>query len=776
MVENMVDPLQTFGSDSSGGSGGKKSRRQRREDKKFITKDNNGKKSRFPITIFGKRKKADANVPSAAHPSVLQKQKYMDQQFDQDMSKFTVGLAGVIEGPDGQIAQYKLALAYLDGIHQTILQGLNLDILRDVISASPAMEKWLMENAFNITDSQGNKVSIANLKLYDGSQIVGALNPYVEKGKEGGIFPMGRLDVIPLNSRIYMSLSSKGGFYYRSGDYLIPITQLTEAGFLEVIQQIKSTQFIQLVKSDIIAFNEQMKNIDVGATPNPVNIAKGNALRTKEDGGMPMVPGVPGRDGNNGQNSKQDNNKERVKSNNIIHPYNDDTFNAAKIVKDEGSTYATLIGRLSMRGVQPDAMVAVLSYLYPFSLAEGVPVMSVVNVLNNPRPTADDKRWIDDALSFVSSYGNTNMQNKYIETFIKAFMMAENIPIGSNAIPTDPQDFYAKVIQSQDPQYAIYRTDFQRFMTPTTADGYKYVSSYFKAASAGGIGSGGGGGLGSSRGFETTQNSGLNSGSNDYWSGRTVLNAGSTGSGVNQMPPRGGPTQTTPPPNTGSTLPPRGGPPGSDEQDPVQKVRAAMGMSRSTGMWDYSSNNRKTTEPIKNDHSSTTTESTLPPRDSGSTLPPRGDKASTESTLPPKDSGSTLPPRDGESTKPPPRSDFGSGSGSGTASSLKHVAGTVMGNIDSGDYGPQRDFLAAYIHNANDTRIKDALDTLADELSRGSSRGVSNTEAERFISQYLTTGEFGGFGVTDAVAKSAVEAFKDTLKPDGSDRDAYGFD
>ena len=205
------------------------------------------------IPLFGRKKKANNTVDKGeyANAYIAQKKSYMQYQFDGDIGAYTTALASILSGEATGVREYRQMLGYLNGMHQTILNGMNLATFHDLMLSNPRIEKYLLDNGFNVKDATGKSVPLANLKVFDGSSISGTVNIVSNgnNGKGSDLFSIARLEVIPLTDKIYMSLSSKGGFYYREGDILIPFDRLTEQGFLEEVGMLKSNQFITAVKS-----------------------------------------------------------------------------------------------------------------------------------------------------------------------------------------------------------------------------------------------------------------------------------------------------------------------------------------------------------------------------------------------------------------------------------------------------------------------------------------------------------------------------------------------
>lgn len=467
------------------------------------------------IPLFGRKKKANNTVDKGeyANAYIAQKKSYMQYQFDGDIGAYTTALASILSSETTGVREYRQMLGYLNGMHQTILNGMNLATFHDLMLSNPRIEKYLLDNGFNVKDATGNPVPLANLKVFDGSSISGTVNIVSNgnNGKSGDLFSIARLEVIPLTDKIYMSLSSKGGFYYREGDILIPFDRLTEQGFLEEVGMLKSNQFITAVKSDIEAFNQQIITLDSSGVAAP-------GMRVGADGiiqGMPdgtergYTPGTdpnaqfnPGG-GGGGKDKPQD---RQIKVGYMIQALNtSDIINEfGKLLKESPVLY----GQMAMNGFNPSndegATPRFYNALESYALINGENPESILKTLDDPAPDDTEKTYIADFFKFAKTY-NREKRAQTLSGLIKAFMVANNIPPGSDVIPDDPYDFYQKVVASDNPATAIYRNQWMNFVNPANA---KTVSALYQLVT--------GRNPGYDQYSQATGNAGYNTGSTQY--------------------------------------------------------------------------------------------------------------------------------------------------------------------------------------------------------------------------------------------------------------------
>lgn len=468
------------------------------------------------IPLFGRKKKANNTVDKGeyANAYIAQKKSYMQYQFDGDIGAYTTALASILSGEATGVREYRQMLGYLNGMHQTILNGMNLATFHDLMLSNPRIEKYLLDNGFNVKDATGKSVPLANLKVFDGSSISGTVNIVTNgnNGKNSDLFSIARLEVIPLTDKIYMSLSSKGGFYYREGDILIPFDRLTEQGFLEEVGALKSNQFITAVKSDIEAFNQQIITLDSSGVAAP-------GMRVGADGITQGMPGgtergyTPG-DNPNSQSASggSSNSKEKPQDKDIRVGYMIQALNTSssinefeKLLKESPVLY----GQMAYNGFTPSdndrgAIPRFYNALESYALITGNSPKSIVETLDDPAPDDTEKANIADFFNFARSY-NSEKRAQTLSGLIKAFMVANNIPPGSGVIPDDPYDFYQKVIASNDPATAIYRNQWMNFVNPENA---KNVSALYQLVT--------GRNPGYDQYSQATGNAGYNTGSSQY--------------------------------------------------------------------------------------------------------------------------------------------------------------------------------------------------------------------------------------------------------------------
>ena len=467
-----------------------------------------GKTKRFKL--FGKGKTGDYGPSKTAYTNAYSAQKtsYMEYQFDGDMGAYTTALANILSGGNTGVQEYQLMLSYLNGIHQTILKGMNLETFHDLMLSNPRIEKYLLTNGFSVKDATGKTVPLTNLKVFDGSSISGTVN-IVSTGQGGDLFSIGRLEVIPVTDKIYMSLSSKGGFYYREGDILIPFDRLTEQGFLEEVGTLKSQAFVAAVKSTIGSFNQQILTLDASGVAAPGmrvgadGLMEGSSTDTLRGVAPGNTPGVMTgiKDKENNGDGKGGDRDQHISVTSMLN-----TGNRLREFQNALKASPVLYGRMTYNGFAPSdkdkgAIARFFNALDTYSLITGTNYTSILDVLDDSNPSDSENDKIDEFFDFARNYYG-GRRNQTLSNLIRAFMMANNIPPGSNVIPDDPDQFYQKIIASNDPSVAIYKSQWQNFVSPDNA---KNVSALYNLVA--------GGNPGYNQYSQATGNAGNNAGS-----------------------------------------------------------------------------------------------------------------------------------------------------------------------------------------------------------------------------------------------------------------------
>ena len=354
-----------------------------------------GKTKRFKL--FGRGKTGDYGPSKTAYTNAYSAQKtsYMQYQFDGDMGTYTTALANILSGGNTGVQEYQLMLSYLNGIHQTILKGMNLETFHDLMLSNPRIEKYLLTNGFNVKDATGKTVPLTNLKVFDGSSISGTVN-IVSSGQGGDLFSIGRLEVIPVTDKIYMSLSSKGGFYYREGDILIPFDRLTEQGFLEEVGTLKSQAFVAAVKSTIGSFNQQILTLDASGVAAPgmrvgadglMESSSADTLRGVAPGNTPgVMMGIKDKE-NNGDGKGGDKDAQHISVTSMLN-----TGNRLREFQNALKASPVLYGRMTYNGFAPSekdkgAIARFFNALDTYSLITGTNYTSILDVLDDSNPT-----------------------------------------------------------------------------------------------------------------------------------------------------------------------------------------------------------------------------------------------------------------------------------------------------------------------------------------------------------------------------------------------------
>ncbi len=465
-----------------------------------------GKVTRFPL--FGKKK---ISIPVQENQTYSVKDAYLAKGFQSDFSQYADAVNGILKNLDGSQGQYQQILANIRAIHNTILKGMNLETFHDLLLANPGWEKYFMDNAFNIRDSKGNTIPLANLKIFNGTNQMPIVNILRTNGDKQNVFNMGRLEVIPITPNIYMSLSTKGGFYYRDGDILVPLERLTEIGFIKMSEQLASQQFLDTAKQVITNFNGYVRRLDAtGAVPpdTVIGVQPGDSY-----GIFSQANGGSGQASNNGQQSAGnggDRDKNKFRPTAFLN-----SLRLINKVSGDRNRYPTMLGRMNIAGYNPGNQADVANFVNgvdAFALLNGTTPDKVINLLNDANPTDNEERDINEVTAFVRDMSNPNVRERYYDAMVKAFAAMNDIP--SSVIPSDnAENFYAKVINNDnDPQMHIYKQLWDQFITNTDEDYIKRRTNQINLFL-------GGGPSGSSRSSDATRESG-------YYTGSTSGNAG----------------------------------------------------------------------------------------------------------------------------------------------------------------------------------------------------------------------------------------------------------
>jgi hypothetical protein len=100
------------------------------------------------IPLFGRKKKANNTVDKGEYTNayIAQKKSYMQYQFDGDIGAYTTALASILSGETTGVREYRQMLGYLNGMHQTILNGMNLATFHDLMLSNPRIAPYLQGN------------------------------------------------------------------------------------------------------------------------------------------------------------------------------------------------------------------------------------------------------------------------------------------------------------------------------------------------------------------------------------------------------------------------------------------------------------------------------------------------------------------------------------------------------------------------------------------------------------------------------------------------------
>lgn len=196
-------------------------------------KTSDGKTLHFKLFRRGDTKNYSSEKEVHTDQYSAQKQGCMQNQSHGEMGAYPTALASILSGEGTGVTEYEMMLSYINGIHQTILKGISLETFHDLMLSNTETERFLMETGSDVKDAAGKTVPLINLKVLDGSSFSGRVNIVSEKSRD--LLSIAGPEVIPVTDKIYVSLRSRGGFYYREGEILIPLGRMAEQRFMEEV-------------------------------------------------------------------------------------------------------------------------------------------------------------------------------------------------------------------------------------------------------------------------------------------------------------------------------------------------------------------------------------------------------------------------------------------------------------------------------------------------------------------------------------------------------------
>ena len=432
-------------------------------------------------TLFRSHRNNDGTVNKYPVGQRLGTRKYIQDYSDYWSSRGNSDIASVIQNMAVVLskdeASAKEIMENLQRVHRALLGGVDLEAFHDLSLADPTFEYRLLSN---MRTSAGEPLT--SLKIFDGSKISGLVNIVMAGGKgdakdvlnsltgiegipdkQSGLSQMVRLQVIPLGDNIYMSLSTKGGFYYRQGDILIPFNRLTESGLLTEVGVLITEKSIEGAIQKIKDFNEYIEKSegkirDTGNLPDDVPIAAIYNRRNQDD--QPASAG-----GNQGKGKDQ---KAQGFQGFRTGDFIDYSIAAPIRQKLNGENADTATGRLIKWGVQMPTSKdgrtdgwggSLASRLALFSYASDSTPDDVFELLNDPNPSAGEQAALNGLKSVIM---NRNAQETIAKNLIDIFKRNYK-GIDSLNIPNDPTQFSDYV---KDPGNAAVGALWNQFMSP----------------------------------------------------------------------------------------------------------------------------------------------------------------------------------------------------------------------------------------------------------------------------------------------------------------------
>ena len=434
--------------------------------------------ARFGVgSVFRSHKNNDGTVSKYPVGQRQGARKYIQDYTDYWSSRGNADIASVIQNmaivlSKGESSSSEI-MENLRRVHRALLGGVDLEAFHDLSLADPTFEYRLLTT---MRTSGGDPLT--SLKVFDGSRISGLVNIVSTKtgsennkdviaalagidglpDKQSGLSQLVRLQVIPIGDNIYMSLSTKGGFYYRQGDILVPFNRLTDTGLLAEVNELIKEKSIEDAIKKIKEFNEYIdkseeKIKDTGNLPDQIPVA---AIYNRSSDGQ--------NNPDNGKPKGKDQKPQGFSTGGFID-YSVASPIRQKLNSDEA---VTATGRLINWGVQmpppkdgrPQGWGGgVASRIALFSYAADSTPEEAFDLLNDPNPDASERAALDKLRSVIT---NRNAQETIAKNLIDVFKRNYR-NLDSLSIPNDPLAFTNYV---QDPANVAVSALWNQFMSP----------------------------------------------------------------------------------------------------------------------------------------------------------------------------------------------------------------------------------------------------------------------------------------------------------------------
>ena len=146
--------------------------------------------------------------------------------------------------------------------HRVLLGTINLETLQELNALNPTFETDFLSKLEAVA-----KLKESNLMVYKGGDknalIVNITVPSKDANgqlqkifKSENLVPLSKLQVLPISKNVYMDLNTKGGFYYRDKNILIPFSKLTPRGYIAEVKDLISSQGVKNIATMIQWFND----------------------------------------------------------------------------------------------------------------------------------------------------------------------------------------------------------------------------------------------------------------------------------------------------------------------------------------------------------------------------------------------------------------------------------------------------------------------------------------------------------------------------------------
>jgi len=227
--------------------------------------------------LLGIRSRGDGSkypIYGASAPDRLIEKQQSMEEGGQIYEAFMGAASNFAQDLNNDRADYEASLNYLGSIHSLLLQGIDTDTLHSLTTYDPTIATEIMQSIrfLNPSTNAIETVNLGNLAIYasdDGvSGMVNVVSDYQlgdPANKNVRKFPLTSISVVPLTANIYMSLAEQGGFFYRnpSGstkNLLIPFENLTEQGFIDMLQALVDENTMKTMFNTIKGLNTTIKD------------------------------------------------------------------------------------------------------------------------------------------------------------------------------------------------------------------------------------------------------------------------------------------------------------------------------------------------------------------------------------------------------------------------------------------------------------------------------------------------------------------------------------